>query len=137
MKLILSFCLLHLCILANCKCIIATKDSIPFFLEGHVEGLNGEKISLILPSYKGKANPTTTVNNNKFVFQGKIPDKAIFAKLMLTKDITDPTGIYSTFPLILSDKKKTISFVVTKNQNQDLRYSFSNLQILEGLAAVE
>lgn len=137
MKLLFSFCFLHLCIVAHSESIFPTKDSIPFLLEGHVEGLNGQKLTLILPSYKVNTNPTILVNNDTFVFQGKIADEAIVAKLMLTKDITDPTGIYSAFSLILSGKKTRISFVATKNQNQDLRYSFSNLQILEGLAAIE
>lgn len=109
-------------------------DSVHFVVSGKVNGLNGEKISLVIPSYKNQKRYTTIVKEGKFKFRGKIIDHDIFAELLLDQDVTNPTGIYDVFQFVLSEGETEISFNAIKNTNVH-RYKFDSSKIIHGRSA--
>ncbi|MBX9780027.1 MAG: thioredoxin family protein [Chitinophagaceae bacterium] len=113
------------------------KDSIDFVIEGHVKGLNEKKIALIFPAYGLEKRMVTVVKSDYFKFEGKIIDSCIFAKILLDEVITNTPAIYSTFPFIVSGGKTSISFNAMYIKGEDARYQFTNLEVTEGLPAIQ
>jgi len=111
--------------------------TLPFKLEGHVTGINGKKITLDIPIYATDKRLTTIVNNDTFFFQGLLSDSIVFARILLDEDITNPTGGYMSFPLMVSNGLTKVRFKATKTNDPVIRYHFKDLAIEQGDAGIE
>lgn len=136
-KLFWILCFLFLSIQADCKKLIGAADSVSFFFQAYVEGMDGERITLVIPSYTGSQKLSAVVQNNSVVIEGKIADKEVAAKLMHDKDIVEPIGIYSAYPFILAEGKSVLRFSATQRKDYAGRYRLDHFEMLQGATALE